>query len=320
MQDFFVKFHMQKNRKKIFILLVIGLIFILIQKIKVKPISNTYFNAHPIKRDSIFTYENNTNQKHNPHAISKNSNSQSLSVGKDRFNKLESKIATNFNSIICNLIKDKSSSIFKGPFKLWKLEKPNDEAIVMVKSQDCPQELFTYIVLDSTGNLKEHIDCHNTSREDLVLHAGIQGEIQESKPVKNQLDLAISGPGFFLEKCRDKLYLVRKGNFFIATDKTLMTSNGCSLVDKNGVEFKVSSKNLDSNACTSSQCLAIIQPHDSEFKFVSRNRLSFSGNIEASRVESTYIFSNHLEEIDKDAGIIGPNFDQISNFDRSSCF
>jgi hypothetical protein len=320
MRDFFVKFLMRKNRKKIFIILFIGLIFILIQKIKVTPNSHTYFYAPLIKQDSIYTSQYNTNHhKQNAHAINRTSNSESLPVIKDGFNKTVSKIATNFNSIICKLVKDQSNSIFKGHFKLWKLETPNDEAIVMIKSQDCPQGLFTYIVLNSTGNFKDYIDCHSTSREELVLHTGIQGDIQESKPVKNQLDLAISGPGFFLEKCRDKFYLIRKGNFFIATYKTLMTSNGCSLVDQNGVDFKISSQKLDTKACTSSQGLAIIQPHDAEFKFISRNRLSFSGTIEASRVESPYIFTNHLEEIDKDAGIIGPNFDQISDFDKSSC-
>lgn len=309
---------MRKKRNKIFILLFIGLIFILIYKNSQN--SQTHFVAPPINPYSARVRESNSNSKLDAIEINKTSNSKSYPVSKGLLTKLKLKNATDFNSIICNLINDQSNNIFKGRFKLWKIEIPsNDETIVMVKSEDCPQGLFSYIVLDSSGKFKEHIDCHNTSQEELVLHAGIQGDIQESKPVENQLNIAISGPGFFLERCRDKFYLIRKGNFFIATDKTLMTSNGCSLVDQNGVDFKISSKKFDSKACTFSQCLAIIQPREGEFKFVSRNRLSFYGTIESSRLENPYIFTNHLEEIDKDAGIIGPNFDHISNFDKNSC-
>jgi hypothetical protein len=302
---------MKKYQKKIFIFFILGLVFVLIQKIKFKSTSHTYFNEPLIKQDSIYIDKNYINQKYNK--------SRPFLVAKKGINKSELKMAIEFNSIICKLIKNQSNSIFKSHFKLWKLETPNDEAVLMLKSKDCPPGLFSYIVLDSDGNFKVRIDCHNTSQEELVLQAGIQGDIKESKPVKNQLNLAISGPGFFLEKCREKFYLIRKGHFFIATDSTLMTSNGCSLVDQNGVDFKNSSQELDSNACTSTQCLSIIQPREGEFKFVSRNRLSFSGSIEASRVESPVIFTNHLEEIDKDAGIIGPNFDLIPDFDKRSC-
>lgn len=281
--------------------------------------SQVHFVAPSINQYSAHARESNSINKIDTHVINKTLNSRSFPVSKGGVTNPILKITTDFNSVICNLVKDQSNSIFKGHFKLWKLETPNDEAIIMVKSEDCPTGLFSYIVLNSAGNFKERIDCHNTSQEELVLHAGIQGDIQESKPVENQLNLAISGLGFFLEKCRDKFYLIRKGNFFIATDKTLMTSNGCSLVDQNGVDFKTSSQKLDSKACTSSQCLAIIQPRDGEFKFMSRNRLRFHGTIESSRLETPYIFTNQLEEIDKDAGIIGPNFDQISNFDKSKC-
>ncbi|MDO9183783.1 MAG: hypothetical protein Q7U04_15315 [Bacteriovorax sp.] len=225
--------------------------------------------------------------------------------------------ATDENSKICYLIK-KKRSLFKGRFKLWKHETPDGEIIFMIKSQDCPQELFTYIVLDFKGDMKELIDCHNTSTEELVFRTGFQGDIKETKLVQNQLNLAISGDGLFLEKCQDKFYLIRRGNFFISSDKILMTSKGCTIVDQNGKNFIISNK-LDNKGCSSSQCLALIQPQPGEFKFLNRNRLRFLGNIEDSLVDSPYIFTNYLEEIDKDAGIIGPNFNQIPEFDKNSC-
>lgn len=219
---------------------------------------------------------------------------------------------------ICNLLKEQEF-LFNGKIKLWEHETPNDETIVMIKSEDCPSELFSYLLIDNkSGKINELIDCHNTTKEELVMHTGLQGEIKESKYVPNHLDLAISGAGFFLEKCRDKLYLLRRGNFFVSMDKVLMTTNGCTVVDQRGKSFKVLNA-IDDRGCSSSQCLAIIQPQESNFKYISRNRLSFSGNIEASLISPVTIFVNHLEDIDRDAGIMGPNFDLISEFDRGTC-
>ena len=215
-------------------------------------------------------------------------------------------------------VMEKESSLFNGEVKIW-VHELSDETILMIKAQDCPHPLFSYIVLDSTGKIIKLIDCHYTTKEELVLNAGIQGDIHESKPNSNSMDLAVSGPGFFLEKCKEKFYLTRRGNFFVSKDNTLVTNNGCLVVDQNGRAFKVPDEQINYDGCSTSQCLAIIQPREGEFHFISRNRLSFTGSIEESRVDEPYIFINHEEDIDKDGGIIGPSFDERALFDKKVC-
>lgn len=221
------------------------------------------------------------------------------------------------NNILCKLIKNHPKEIFQVHFKLWSHKMPN-EMIVMVKDQDCPDQLFSYIVLDSQGEIKELLDCHNTTSEELVLRSGYQGNIKDMPKLENQLKLAISGPGYFLEKCQDKLFLVRQGDFYVSTNNILMTTNGCNIIDQNEIDFIMSDK-INSKGCSSLQCLAIIQPKEGEFKFISRNRLRFLGNIEDSKVESPTLFVNTLEEIDIYGGIMGPNFDKIKEFDLGQC-
>lgn len=119
--------------------------------------------------------------------------------------------------------------------------------------------------------------------------------MQSKSNVKWRVQWAISGSSYFLKKCKNDLFLTRNGDFVLALDKTLMSKDGCFLLDRDGENFKYDSIFLSDEGCSSKQCLALIEPSVETIKITNENKIKFTGEIASSLASKPFVMKNSLE-------------------------
>ncbi len=133
--------------------------------------------------------------------------------------------------------------------------------VAWVKSPECPEG--TYSILHFTNEKKVHleIDCRKTNYTELSRFSGEQGNIYERPHAESEMNLAISGNGYFVLQCKnDTLILTRDGRFLKNPRGYLSNKQGCLLLNENGLPF-VALEILNSRGCTSQKnCIATLDP------------------------------------------------------------
>jgi hypothetical protein len=290
---------MQKYRKVILTTLFIILIFRLL------------YHSNQLKLSTPPRFDNNKQLTHKA-IMSLKKSIQPFS------NKSSSQIinSQNENKRICNITK-KFPHLFKSEVKIWTYSFGKFHRY-MIKSSECPINLFSDFKYYG-DELSEYIDCHETTEKELILKTGLQGDVKSMPKTPHKMNLTFSGDGFFLEDCGDKKYLLRKGDFFRSLDNTLMSKNGCVILNKDLRPFKVTNIEIKEDGCNNKECLAILNLTEENFEFLNRNRLIFKGNPTEYFLNSPYVMTDALEDIEISGGIMGPNFENFRPFNLRDC-
>jgi hypothetical protein len=224
--------------------------------------------------------------------------------------------------IYCDIARSAAHVPLEGPLKMWTLAYEKDEngeggTLAMIQSSTCPPGLFSKVRLNSEGHIKDIIDCRSTSREELALSSGIQGNIREEKPSTNKINMAISGEGFFVEDCEKQIFYIRDGRFLRAMDGTVMTPKGCVILDNQGRPLTMQEgEELDEQGCgVHGNCVAVVSPDKSAIKYINEQTLLATGDFMKGLRRERYVFYNSLEDVDdKELGWLGPRFQNLPAF------
>lgn len=196
----------------------------------------------------------------------------------------------------------------------YKIDEGNQGYIAWIDSDRCPSGFYSKVRIDGLGNLIDFIDCRRTSREELALQSGMQGEIKNAYASPNTFNLAISGEGFFIEQCREEFNYVRSGEFLIATDGTVMAKSGCLILDESGDPLTVTDENdMNESGCNSKgNCIAIALPRDNDIQVTDKNKFRAITSPQQVLVQKRSLFRNAYEDLnDPEFGPFGPSFSKL---------
>ncbi|MBX3032975.1 MAG: hypothetical protein KF865_03555 [Bdellovibrionaceae bacterium] len=135
------------------------------------------------------------------------------------------------------------------------------EHVVWVRSPDCPQDMYSIVYFRDDGSVTMEVDCRRTNWTELARFSGEQGNIERSPAVDGDLNVAVSGNGYFVLQCaNDGMVLTRDGRFRRSKTDHLVNENDCMLVDSNGLPW-ITRENIDDRGCTQSGiCLGVLDP------------------------------------------------------------
>lgn len=187
-------------------------------------------------------------------------------------------------------------------------------AIVWIYSNECPSGHYSKVQLNSGGNLVKLNDCRQATMEELAIYSGMQGEIRDALIEPNHLNLAISGPGFFIEDCEGSLNYIRNGQFIVAMDGTVMSKSGCTIQGEDGTSLSVGhTDELDEQGCNANgQCIAIANPGIKDVVYSGKEKFLAISSPGAFFLQKKFLFKNAYEDLSNpEFGPFGPDFSKL---------
>jgi len=187
----------------------------------------------------------------------------------------------------------------------------------LIQSSSCLPGFYSKVRFNNSGRIKEFIDCRNTSLEKLALNSGFQGEIIDLTSKENRINLALSGPGMFIENCGNEIHYTRDGRFLITTDGTLTSEGGCLILDEVGSPMILDKpSDLKEDGCSSSgQCLAVADPKKEEIKVLDRKKLlAISAPLKTIIKDKIFFMNAYEDQSDPEGGWLGPDFAKLPGF------
>ena len=227
--------------------------------------------------------------------------------------------------IYCLLTQINTGIPFSGELKVMGFSYQTDEQneagwTAMISSSECPEGLFSKVRVSSEGQIKELIDCRTTTREELMVHSGVQGNVVEVPPTsRGEVNLAISGYGFFAVKCGDEIHYVRDGHFIMNDEGQIETRNNCQLISNTGALVSLRQyPQVDDKGCFGDgSCLALVEPGTNDISTLDRYTALATDSPLRILGKDIHLFSNSLEDITAaDAGPLGPDWSRLPSFTR----
>ena len=163
----------------------------------------------------------------------------------------------------CRISHLRSKVPLDGPLKIIEKSYDQDEdheagRLYLIRSIRCPEGLYSMIRVDRFDRIREEMDCRTERPERILLRTEQQGDIREDPPLAGKLRLAISGPGYFVMRCRDGDYLTRLGLFDLRDG--MVVSGGCRLMDSRGRGLRIGTGPIDQRGCTTDgTCVAVVE-------------------------------------------------------------
>lgn len=164
-----------------------------------------------------------------------------------------------FNQINSSVPHRGNVQIFAAPMTPFFNNK--DSNIVWIKSDECPDDLYSIVHFSDSGDVKLEIDCRDNRVEDIAAFSGEQGNIIERKSSGPNWNIAISGNGYFTFQCpNDEIMLSRDGRLKKTEAGFLKNTNGCVLLNESGLPW--SAELLEDNGSCNiyRDCIGFLDP------------------------------------------------------------
>lgn len=187
--------------------------------------------------------------------------------------------------------------------------------IALVQSKNCPENGYSKVIVDSLGRGSSVLDCQRDRPIEISLNSGVQGTILDAPSRGHQINLAISGEGFFVTDCPTGIVLQRTGDFEFRDGR--LWRGECHVLDRRGEPFNSETSDLDNDGCTNDgSCLAIASAKVPEAEIIDRTTIR-TGDSFPPLLASGIVFSNALEDFsDPQVGPFGPNWNRVPRFER----
>lgn len=137
----------------------------------------------------------------------------------------------------CRLQRSNTGLNLSGGIKMltlnYELDENGDSGFTaFIQSKDCPEGLFSVVSLDSQGRTRRLLNCQTAASQEILLQAGIQGNIEYTATPPGRMPLAISGAGYFLVQCPTGIFLQRSGDFQLRGEEVWL--GACSVLNRDG--------------------------------------------------------------------------------------
>lgn len=137
----------------------------------------------------------------------------------------------------CRLQRSNTGLNLSGGIKMltlnYELDENGDSGFTaFIQSKDCPEGLFSVVSLDSQGRTRRLLNCQTAASQEILLQAGIQGNIEYTATPPGRIPLAISGAGYFLVQCPTGIFLQRSGDFQLRGEEVWL--GACSVLNRDG--------------------------------------------------------------------------------------
>jgi hypothetical protein len=234
-------------------------------------------------------------------------------------------------TILCEFKKLGSSLPHSGKIKVraMKSSPPYSGNILWIKSSECPKDKFSILFFSDEGHISKEINCLDTTFTELRRFSGEQADVDRVAKETHYINIAISGPGYFVLQCPDeKLLITREGRFKKVSGFHLSDENNCLLLNENGRTMTASEITDGDKGCsTEGDCVAIYDPgHDDISELEYKNSYSFTatkGILPSQSITKIgpkayrpYLLLNSLELVhDNQRGEIGINWKGIPVID-----
>lgn len=248
---------MKRNRKiKILSLVLFLLVALLFLKgLMSKPSQNTLrSNKNSQLEQTSFSLKSDLR----PKLESPISENKSISLSSSE------KLSVEQKAIICEFKKFGSAVPHQGKVRVHaaKFSAPYSGNSIWIKSSECPKDKFSILFFSDDGHISKEINCLDTTLTELMKFSGEQADVDYTPIDSSSVNLAISGPGYFVLRCPDdSLLITRAGNFKKDISKHLSNQKGCILLNENGQSLVASKIFGEKNGCSpEGDCIAIYEP------------------------------------------------------------
>lgn len=219
----------------------------------------------------------------------------------------------------CRLQRSNTGLNLSGGIKMltlnYELDENGDSGFTaFIQSKDCPEGLFSVVSLDSQGRTRRLLNCQTAASQEILLQAGIQGNIEYTATPPGRIPLAISGAGYFLVQCPTGIFLQRSGDFQLRGEEVWL--GACSVLNRDGQTLTWNQEELDEFGCTSKgECPLVVEADPATSVAVNRTTLRYEGSQLPPPLRESRIFSGSLERLDEpDSGPMGPDWERLPVF------
>lgn len=133
------------------------------------------------------------------------------------------------------------------------------ENVAWVKSDSCPEEMYSIVHFSDDGSVAREIDCRNATLTEIAALSGEQGNIKDAPHKKGETNLAVVGNGYFVLSCPGGQWFLTRDGTFQQENGHLVDKNGCMLLSQQGRPFQ--NFEINEDGCSSQgECVATVDP------------------------------------------------------------
>lgn len=250
---------MKNHRKYILLILILSITIAILKNIEFD--FSAARASHISNIPTVAQFSGSLNQTRNSRKISpaKLPASSFLSEEKiDTADSIKKDLLCKFKSVRTNVPLDGDVQIFISP--MIPSSEGNANNVAWVKSNTCPEGTYSIVHFSDDGRVLQEMDCRSSTLTEIAVMSGEQADVNDVPARADEVNLAISGPGYFLLRCPSgNLTLTRDGKFQKATPSGLMNKDGCHLLNQDGDPFQ--GPNVNPSGCHSNgECVATVDP------------------------------------------------------------